>query len=43
MTGINGMQKKKEEKDKGKKKKYLWKKEDINRVKKNGKGFLELQ
>ena len=38
MAGINGMQEKKEEEDKGKKEKYLWKREDINRVKNNGKG-----
>ena len=37
MVGINGTQEKKEEKDKGKKEKYLWKMEDINRVKNNGK------
>ena len=34
-AGINGMQKKKKEEDKGREKKYLQKKESINRVKKD--------
>ena len=38
MVGINGMQKKKEEEDKGKKEKYLCKRKDINRVESNGEG-----
>ena len=38
MAGINGMQGKKKEEDKGKKEKYLWKKDDINKMESNGKG-----
>ena len=40
-AGIDGLQRKKEEEDKGKKGKDLWKKRDINRTKNNKEGVPE--